>query len=308
MNSNDENLDIALLPGEHVVYKTRRRFAGMPIASWVVATNKRFLLANKLGLFSTYKSLFYNSISQVSVHKGVFGSKLVIVLSNAKAKSSIRFVKRVQALSIFGVLSNQVSMKGELSTLYESISNHNNDAMHEDMASKRMNEVVEEIEANSMVFAAMVKHTEQNALDRKLNFNNFMRRCDTDNGVSKNNTVVSSVTGKAAQNAASKASDSKYTSIESLSSAGFASKSAIPKSVIAPNLNGFVQIPARIEHKIDRVWNLYEKTISANATVESRDHTEGSSIPYVARQGKLDPDKDMLIFKKRDIKSRLFSD
>ncbi|MEM0149998.1 MAG: PH domain-containing protein [Candidatus Micrarchaeaceae archaeon] len=309
--NKEEDLDIVLLPGEHVVYKTRRGFARLPFSVWAVATNKRFLLAKKLGFVASYKSIFYNSISQVSVRKGALGSKLVIALSNVREKSEIRFAKKLQALSIFSVLSNQISMKGDISMLYQGIGDRksrdsNYNSTSESAGPGRISEVVEEIEANSVMFAEMMKRMEGNAAEKRPNFKSFIRRVEGESGAYTKGAEKGEK-GAAAQRPSASSIEHAAIPVRGIDSIGIPGMNS-SSTIALPYTSAILQTPAsaQIEHKVNNTWSILGGTINALPKVENASVNEGV-MPYTERSGRLNPDKDMIIFKRRSIRNRLFS-
>ncbi len=291
--------NIELLPGERVAYRVKRGFRAMPFSSWLIITNKRLLMAHKRGLVLSYNSLFYDTISQVAVHKGLLGSKLVISLKS-NDKKDIHFARHIQALSAFNILSNQVSMKGDIAMLYESIGKEQN--------AGRISQIVEEIEGNSMVFAEMVKKTESNALYKSL-MRQSAHEASAEPIKIHASTTPSSTSESNKSEGGSKylteskpLEESKYISVEKLGRI-FAGTTGVANGLMHKHL--FADIPERIEieHKVADAWVVRSESISSIPENESR--RSESAFPYVERKGKIDPDRDLLIFKKRNIESKL---
>ncbi|MGC8586621.1 MAG: PH domain-containing protein [Candidatus Micrarchaeia archaeon] len=293
-------LSIELLPGERVAYRAKRGFRAMPFSSWLIITNKRLLMAHKRGPVLSYNSLFYDNISQVAVHKGLLGSRLVISLKS-NDKRGIRFARHIQALSAFNILSNQVSMKGDIAMLYNSMGKERNVGM--------ISQIAEEIEGNSMVFAEMIKKTESNALYKSL-----MRQSAHEASV-EHAKIYTSTTPSSTLSESNKSEEgskyltesktleeSKYISVEKLGRI-FAGTPGMANGLMHKHL--FADIPKRIEieHKVADAWVVRSESISSIPENESR--RSESALPYMEKKGKIDPDRDLLIFKKRNIESRL---
>jgi hypothetical protein len=100
-----------LMPGEEIVCKAiagrlsfSRRLPGLT----VVATNKRFFILNPLSIFSKCRTFSYENIDMVDVRRGLVGAKLIIK-GVSKKDSEVFFFKRGSVLSMFGIVSNQIN-------------------------------------------------------------------------------------------------------------------------------------------------------------------------------------------------------
>ncbi|MGC8670090.1 MAG: PH domain-containing protein [Candidatus Micrarchaeia archaeon] len=293
MKSDDDSFELLLLPGERVVYKTRRGFGKLPLASWLIATNKRFLMANKLGFITNYKSIFYNSISQVTVHNSILGSKLHIAVNGVKANANIRFVRKLQALSIFSILSNQVSIKNELPNIYGNNTEFSS-IPQKNATYGKMTEVVEQIEANSVVFAEMLKRVELNETNQKLALKKFIRKGKANEEGQLNNYEIP-IEEKSRQN-----------------------KLYIDSTAINRYINTQMQ---HIKNRLNNVHNLHISNLSklTEFTRPRESTTEllnaqnapryNQEIPKRgSKTSSLNPDKDLIIFLKRSIEGRILKD
>jgi hypothetical protein len=285
MSNEYEHLDLALLPGEHVIYKSRRGIAKLNLASWLITTNKRLIVAKKRFFASTYNSIFYSSISMVSMKKGITGSKVVLALNDGKSKlSSIRFVKKLQALSLFSILSNQVSTRTDMqlyTNVIQNIQQHKN--------TEGYSSIVERVEAGNAMFAEMLKCVELNSEKRKAPvLLSIMRKGDND-------------------------TDSMHNEVNKLEKN--------PKVEESPQFNGFKTFHHVVEVPSHGVFlkgsNVFAYGTSINSTNLERSanhiaakvswvkHEEpGIVVPFV-KSAKLDPDHDMLIFRKRKVAEKL---
>ncbi|MCL4374097.1 MAG: PH domain-containing protein [Candidatus Marsarchaeota archaeon] len=312
---NEEDLEILLLPGEHVLYKARRGLPALPLANWVIITNKRILLVHRRGFLTGYKSILYNGITQVSVHKGAIGSKVVISLEGKRLKSIMNFAMNRQALAVFSILSNQVSMKSELNMIYNSISQGSAGAPPAilDKNANSFSQVVEELEANSMIYAAMINRTERNNQSSKAGFARMMRR-DQPMAIAKHSMAVGvDADERSAESVVKQASG--YVSMSSLGSVngdpGNVRENAhlFTKQLAISAQLSTIQVPISIERKVGQ-FGARNSYINAIATSEERAESKesneayGNVIPY-AERARLNPERDMLIFKNRRLKAKL---
>ncbi|MGC8687749.1 MAG: PH domain-containing protein [Candidatus Micrarchaeia archaeon] len=286
MSNDYEHLDLVLLPGEHVIYKAKRGIAKLNLASWLITTNKRLIVANKRLFASTYNSIFYSNISMVSMRKGILGSKIILALSDGKSKlSSVRFVKKLQALSLFSILSNQVSTKTDMQ-LYQT--NLNDLQQRKSMASESF--VVESIDAGNAMFAEMLKRVELNAESKKSPvLKNIMRKEGMDAEEKAVHARINS------NNSIPASQDANFKGLKTFSHV----VEAPTHEVFLKGSNVFVYNTNINESNLVR----HDNSIITHASV-SKPEAHEDTVPFAVK-GKLDPDHDMIIFKHRRVGKQL---
>ncbi|EET90254.1 MAG: hypothetical protein LVQ97_05005 [Candidatus Micrarchaeales archaeon] len=108
-----EGLDVALLPGEYVIYKTSRiRVDGKRLKNPSVAvTNKRVLIGSR----AAYGTVFYEKICSVKMEHILRGSAVHMALAGHETEKGYTIITtKAKALSLFSILSNMVAYTNDL--------------------------------------------------------------------------------------------------------------------------------------------------------------------------------------------------
>ena len=108
-----EGLDVALLPGEYVIYKTSRiRVDGKRLKNPSIAvTNKRVLIGSK----TAYNTVFYEKICSVRTEHVLRGSAVHMALAGHETEKGYTLITtKAKALSLFSILSNMVAYTNDL--------------------------------------------------------------------------------------------------------------------------------------------------------------------------------------------------
>ncbi len=162
------DLDLPLLPNEHVVYTAEAKH--MLKTKYVIVTNRRLLIYTK-GRKAVYTSIFYSKISQVNLLSGIY-SVLVITLSGDNAEEKkIAFDNAVACKSVFTVISYHAALNGSMQAnafAEESSAERLSNAAYAKYSQAQPANAVEISEKEESSFVEMLMQEDKNAAELRM--------------------------------------------------------------------------------------------------------------------------------------------